>query len=790
MRRLLDQLSFKKNRYARPNQDWICGRTAEGHPCPLGPDDRGMCRATGECFPVKTGDRWFCTRPEAQGGKCPTGPTPSGGCSHPVTACQPTPSLRRTRGQFTWLVVALTLGMLLLLLASGWRRQWISPGDLTVHHATSGTECSDCHTLEKTAPGALVPGALVVKHRVDDSQLCLKCHSLGAQPFSPHGASAPVLAAFTTRAKAEKSAPSLLLRASTAVSHIRKGSSDEMACATCHREHHGKDFNLAHLSQTQCQVCHSVQFTSLAKGHPEFSHYPYQRRTRIYFDHASHIQDHFPATKEHAPTSCQACHTPAVSGGKMLVNNFQQACAVCHSDSIRNSNPVAFFRVPGLDVNSLAKAGISIGQWPKDADDKITPFMELLLGAETPGGKALAALKGKDLLDLSSASPEQIAAAGKLAWAVKELLFDLEVEGQPFLLKRLQEALPPGQNAVQVAALTGGIPRAGLTAARKEWMPDLLREVPDYRRGVMPPLPAAAASSTPAAKASAPPPSDKSKAAPTDDILGAADAASSAKPAPAGDDILGGAEAAPSPTPAAKPAAAAPAGDDILADLGPATSASPSPAATVGSGTKPEAEVAADDAWMSSGGWYRAKDGFTLAYRPSGHGDPFLVAWMNASAAAPSAGSGVLSLLTNQSGPGSCAKCHSVDDAHDGVARINWTAARPEPNAHSFTKFSHTAHLSVMTEKGCQTCHVLNSGSKYGSFFQAADPVNPASANRDPAHFESNFASLPKAECATCHTARIAGDSCLLCHNYHTGAFATDMSQVARIHPVGAKKPE
>ena len=232
--------------------------------------------------------------------------------------------------------------------------------------------------------------------------------------------------------------------------------SGQLACSTCHQEHHGKDFNIAHLSEQQCQVCHSVQFASLANGHPEFASYPYQRRTRIYFDHASHLQEHFPAAKEKAPTSCQACHVPAVSGGKMVVNNFEQSCSACHADNIRKSSPVAFFRVPGIDVGSLSKAGISIGQWPKDADDKITPFMELLLGSDTPGGQALAALKGKDLLDLSGASREQLAAAGKLAWAVKELLFDFEVEGQPFLLKRLQERLSPGQNAVQLAALTGG----------------------------------------------------------------------------------------------------------------------------------------------------------------------------------------------------------------------------------------------------------------------------------------------------------------------------------------------
>ena len=840
MRRLLDQLSFKKNRYARPNQDWICGHADEGHPCPLGPDERGRCRHTGECLPSKSGDRWLCTRPEAQGGKCPEGPLPNGDCAHPIPPCQPKPSLRRTRGQLTWLLVALSLGVLLLVFTGKGRRKLTSPGALSVHHATSGTECEDCHTLEKSNFQSVAHMDIFQKRAVEDSQLCLKCHSLGLQPFSPHGAPAPELGAFTTRAKTEKSEPPLLLRAGTAVANASRMKSTDLACSTCHQEHHGKDFNIAHFSKTQCQVCHQVQFASLAKGHPEFASYPYLRRTRIFFDHASHIQGYFPADKEKAPTSCQACHIPAVSGGKMIVNSFEQSCAVCHADNIAKSSSVAFFRVPGIDVISLARAGISIGQWPKDADDKLTPFMELLLGADISGGKLLATLKGKDLLDLSSASPEQLAAASRLAWAVKEFLYDFEAEGQAFLIKRLQEGLPRGQTSVQLTALTGGLPRAGLISWRKEWMPDLLREVSDYRRGVLPPLPpvprappkppipapAKKAKQPPSnadilggaepSKEQSPPPKPGPAAPPGDDILGGAEpskeqstpAKSSAAPPP-GDDILGGAEPSKEQSPSAKPSAAAPAGDDILGGgaVAPSPAAAPpgrfpprgrsgkqravaaaAPIPKPGAGPpqpKPESEAATDESWMAAG-WFRAKDGFTLSYRPSGHADPFLTAWFNAAGIVPSVGSGILQTLATPSGPGSCGKCHTVDVISNGAQKVNWTAARSEPNAHPFTKFSHTAHLSVMTEKGCQTCHVLNPASKYNTYFQPPDAANP-SAN-DPSHFESNFAPLAKMECGRCHTARIAGDNCLLCHNYHTGTFATDMSQAARIHPLEPQK--
>lgn len=789
MRRLLDQLSFKKNRYARPNQDWICGRTDEGHPCPLGPDDRGACRHTGECFPAKSGDRWNCTRREAQGGKCAAGPLPDGTCSHPIPPCQPLPSLRHTRGQFTWILVALTLGGLLLALAGGSRRQWISPGELTVHHSTSGTDCKGCHDPGKRGSGSPTEAGLPPNHVTGDSRLCLNCHSLGPQPFSAHGATVLALAAVTARPKTQTSTPSMLLRASTAVTvnHLKIG---QLACSTCHQEHHGKDFNLAHLSENQCQVCHRVQFASLANGHPEFTGYPYQRRTRIYFDHASHLdkpQGHFLAETDKAPTSCQACHVPAVSGGKMLVNNFEQSCSACHVDNMRRSSPVAFFRVPGIDVGSLSKAGISIGQWPQGPDDTITPFMELLLGSDTPGGRALVALKGKDLNDLRGASRAQLAAAGKLAWAVKELLFDFETEGQPFLLKRLQAAVAPDQNEVQLAALTGGIPRAGIIAARKEWMPDLLREIPDYRRGVVPPPvpPPPAPRATPAATP-APAPAEKAKEPSSDsDILGDTEPATASTPPaksteapPPGDDILGGAAPAapsPPPPPSSKPRQRR---KTVLqsppASVSPA--AAPAPAPESAAQPKPETEPATDETWMSVAGWYRAKDLFTFSYRPSGHADPFLIAWLNFSAATPSA-SGILRDLTKSSGAGSCAKCHTVDDIEKGKSRINWVAARSEPNEHPFTKFSHTTHLSLMTEKGCQTCHFLNPESKYSTYFQPADPPN-----RDPSHFESNFASLPKMECAKCHTAKVAGESCLLCHNYHTGSFATDMSRAAQFH--------
>jgi nitrate/TMAO reductase-like tetraheme cytochrome c subunit len=74
--------------------------------------------------------------------------------------------------------------------------------------------------------------------------------------------------------------------------------------------------------------------------------------------------------------------------------------------------------------------------------------------------------------------------------------------------------------------------------------------------------------------------------------------------------------------------------------------------------------------------------------------------------------------------------------------------------------FRHAAHFSLMGEQGCSTCHTLDTKADYARHF---------GANRDPAVFRSNFAPMAKNTCAACHQPQKAGESCLQCHNYHTG---------------------
>lgn len=787
MQRPLDPLRFKQNRYERPNQEWVCGRAAEGHGCPLGPGERGNCRATGECTPAKKGDRWFCMRGDAQGGKCTEGPLPEGACAHPILPCQPVPSLRRARGSLVWLVVALTTGAGLILFGSSWSHRWTDPGNLTNAHATSAAKCSDCHAIAANGRLAGPTVVAVSNKRLTDSALCLNCHALGDHPFDPHSVAPDKLAAFAKKSATlpnDSAHKPVFLQ----VSHVLSKSSahsNALACTTCHQEHHGRSFELKRLSDTQCQTCHSVQFASFEQGHPEFANYPYRGRTPIFFDHASHLRQHFSEMKEKAPHSCQDCHVPDSAGRFMQVKNFATTCAACHEPQIQGAGMsvkgVAFFTVPGIDAETLAGKGISIGEWPKFADAKMTPFMELLLRRQPATRDALQKLSGVDLIDLSQATPDQLAAAAQVAWGVKTLLFNLVVDGQSYLLKELQGKIGPA--GIEV-------PRSALLAAQQDWMPHLLTEVSNYQNGVKPTLPERP-KPTPTA---APSPNEK-PASGDDALLGGDDLSAAASPSPSsaaaeGGDLLGGggddltpAAASPAPAPAA-------AGNDDLAsgDLleagaaeKPATAATPAAA--------PAVEAKSAEEWVVAGGWYRPQDSFTLYYRPSGHADPFLVAWLTTAAkfadkAAPPEARAVFRQMTDPQSAGVCMKCHTVD-ASGWAMHVNWLPAEALPHKKSFTTFRHTTHLSLFGNTACETCHTIDPKADYAKFFRGDEG---ALAAREPSHFQSNFSSLSKTLCIECHQPKVAGDSCLLCHRYHADSRTDQIAGKNRLRPLlGAK---
>ncbi len=69
----------------------------------------------------------------------------------------------------------------------------------------------------------------------------------------------------------------------------------------------------------------------------------------------------------------------------------------------------------------------------------------------------------------------------------------------------------------------------------------------------------------------------------------------------------------------------------------------------------------------------------------------------------------------------------------------------------------------MLDEEGCLTCHKLDRQADYLASFKGPDPMS----------FASNFSPFRVETCATCHVKQMAGDSCLLCHQYHVGTFKT-----------------
>ena len=727
MRRLLQSIIYNRKLYDRPQDEWTCGRAAEGCPCILGPGKQGECRATAQCLPAKKGDRWVCTRAISLGAACVPGPQPDGTCGCPVPPCRPKRSLRAQRGRLTWLVVCLGLGVLLLALWGQSSDEWSNPGPLTAQHAMSTQRCTDCHW---SGPKIPISAAARAAHLHQNDQLCIKCHDLGANGESPHGATSAMLLALA-QAQLPATAPRPLLLSAAR----NMGRPAELACATCHREHQGPDFNLKHMADQQCQVCHQAAFTGFATGHPEFTGYPYVRRTRLEFDHTAHFQKHFsdPRSPAPAPTSCLQCHEPAQNGRQMLARGFEQSCAQCHARQIEGESRagakgLVFLRLPGFDVATLKSAGAQVGEWPAFCDGDLTPFMRWLLEGDDTARAALATLGTQNLNDLAKATPPQKAAAAELLWSVKGLLADLVTHGQQVIMHRLAQ---PGKAGAPAMRNTGQFSADVALAAQRAWLPNLLNEVAAHRRGENP------------------------------------------APAPA---VTGGASiAATAPAPAA--AAKSAASDDLLADPAPDNSASATPAATASPAPPAALELDSAEDRVAAGGWYRQDETYTINYRPGGHADSFLTAWLEGTVgnAAPAA-QAIFVQLSGDHAPGVCMKCHTVDRVGT-TSTVNWVAARPSAEVRPFTIFKHEAHFSLMGAQGCSTCHTLEARADYAGGF---------GANRDPAVFHSNFAPMSKNICAACHQPARAGDNCLECHNYHTGETKNLGVQAGEFHGLPA----
>ncbi|MEM7017570.1 MAG: hypothetical protein AAF512_09575, partial [Pseudomonadota bacterium] len=631
----------------------------------------------------------------------------------------------------------------------------------------------------------------------EENVKCLNCHSFGESPLTAHAQTPNALAQLTAQANTGHM-PETLTRA---VFDNQMEDQEKFSCAICHHEHHGGKKPQTVMRSHRCQACHQGQFDRFSNGHPEFSNFPYERRTRLIFDHVSHFGKHFVDSKTEGrrPEDCGHCHHPDDAGEQMVVKRFEDVCAECHIEQIEGrsragAKGLPVLTVPGLDFKSLQAAGLSIGTWPEYADDSLNPFMKLLLSDTFEMRQALATLGNVDLLDLREAELTELNAAAKLAWGVKQLFHELRLRGQLGLKARLERVFGDALSNTQLAGLSGLLPAEVVSAAQLEWFPEIDQEILEYPIGTYPAiqsLPPKAQPSLTEVEEKPAPSDDEILAKIDDDILddGNEELILSSDNedeliladsndddilsdedeilAAIDDDILTDSndEELILSSDDGEELILADTDDDILAgenltdEVNIETSTTPDVAPPIAL-----TEVASEEDWVVSGGWYRQY--FTLYYRPSGHADPFLFQWLSLASyyAGDASAERVFEHLAQPKGVGVCMKCHSVEETEYGL-EINWYAKWPTPHEQGFNRFSHTAHFSLLDPNGCLTCHQLDAEADYEASFD----------NRLVTNFSSNFHPMKKGQCLQCHTPEAAGDDCLICHNYHVGQVLSKM---------------
>ncbi|MCH7727027.1 MAG: hypothetical protein IH991_11165 [Planctomycetes bacterium] len=461
-------------------------------------------------------------------------------------------------------------------------------------------------------------------------------------------------------------------------------------------------------SNQQCQICHVATFDSLSHGHPEFSDYPYQRRTRLYFDHLSHFGRHFEerTASETTPQSCNDCHVQDVTGSYMLVRGFEQTCASCHSEQIEDDLDLgfAFATIPGLDVETLRNKGIDVGHWPDlyplhvEAAGELGPLINLLLSSNESLAETMQHLDGVDLCNLSEATVAELEEVEKLVWAYKETLYDVLRGGQPAVQQRLNSVLAPQVSETEIAEWVKLIPIALLAKMQERWLPMLIKEVEAHREGRQLPM-QDEASNVDAAKVL-----DEERRIAGADTSGwyLRESDMSLRYRPTGH------------------------ADMLLKSL---------------------LEISA-----------------RFAVDPNSRS----VADQNQAFGSASAMRRVFASLSSPVATGRCLKCHTTDAVTTRGARVQWFANRPSLTERHFTEFKHSPHITLLDDKACYTCHQFKTDEKpKRSPFRAEYIHSNWSPSTDPHRFASNFVAMTKSRCANCHNQSGAGDSCRSCHNYH-----------------------
>lgn len=607
-------------------------------------------------------------------------------------------------------IAAVSLGLLAVAYWGVPGSAVVSPGEVTTHHAAIANDCAACHRAASGSSAGGVHANLSGETGDLDSLLCLECHDLGRFARNAHSQSPPQLAEITARANASARgsdsntdfAPVLFQP------DIPRTAEGELACRACHVEHQGRQFDLTRMSDAQCQTCHANQFHSFSDGHPEFSGFPYKRRTRLHFDHSTHYGTHF-ANFERimphgaAPASCRSCHQIDQEGKYMLTRGFSESCASCHGGQITGESlpALTFLALPALDLATLRDKGIGIGDWPKPQPasvstiDELPELMQLLLSSDAKFVEAREKLRGLNLRFLASASEAQLAALEDLVWAVKRLMHDV-VQGDKTALKQRLDILKPAASSAEMAELANCPPRQFVVSAQQRWLPNLASEVRAHLSG--------------------------------EDVISTEEQSTTEQ------------------SPTAQTFAPRYQGGWFVQDRD--------------SSIRYRAQQHADKLLRS---WLDVTARLSEGIGPGGDTEkagsttsPFIRR--------------VFASLAKPAASGRCMKCHTAEPNQGGGLEIHWHAWRPVAHDHKFTKFAHDPHLTVVGQQGCTQCHLLQAEITFThpKFVHRNGTVNLDSSGIE----TSGFVTSNQQNCAQCHRPGAARDNCLTCHNYHAGRFA------------------
>ncbi|HER27590.1 MAG TPA: hypothetical protein ENI69_10820, partial [Rhodospirillales bacterium] len=142
---------------------------------------------------------------------------------------------------------------------------------------------------------------------------------------------------------------------------------------------------------------------------------------------------------------------------------------------------IAFLSLPGFDLESLQDADINIGSWPEYAEQPLAPFMKLMLAAKGSLKNDIETLEDIDLLDLEDAEPEVLQAVERVAWGVKELIYDLMVNGPMMIIKSV--TMSSEMTDEEASDLVSALPFEVVRSTSLKWFPNLIDELERHKAG-------------------------------------------------------------------------------------------------------------------------------------------------------------------------------------------------------------------------------------------------------------------------------------------------------------------